>query len=255
MPTRRARVPEPTPDQPPAAPPPPPARRLAGQRAGVTRHDVLVAAQRVVERDGLDQLTMRRLAAELGVAPNALYTYFPDKTALLDALLDAVLADVAVPPIPRGTPDGTAPGGWQDGLTALMRASRRALLAHPPLVALLLARPGGRNALRLGEAALQLLAVGGVHGREAVEALRALLVYTLGFAAVAVPRAVDPAGEERVGHARERIASLPIDEFPATRAVADHLAQHPSERDFDAGLAWLIAGIARDARHSKRTSR
>ena len=236
MPARRTRTAPPPPADHPAEARPGAARRSAGQRAGVTRDAVLAAAQRVIERDGLDQLTMRRLAAELGVAPNALYTYFPDKTALLDGLLDAVLAGVEVAPAHEGS--------WQDGLAALMRASRRALLAHPQLVPLFVARPGGTSALRLGEAALQLLAAGGVRGPQAVEALRALLVYTLGFAAVEVPRATDPAGAERLARARERIEGLPPHEFPATRAVAEHLATHPAERDFEVGLAWLLAGIA-----------
>ncbi len=232
----------------PAAGPAGPVRRRAGQRAGVTRDDVLAAAGRLVEREGLSRLTMRRLAAELGVAPNALYTYFPDKTALLDALADAVLAEVRVPNARRER-------SWRADLTALLHASRRALLRHPELLPLIVSRPGGPNALRLGEAALRLLATGGVHGRRAAEALRALLAYTMGFVAVEVPRTNDPAREERIARGRERIASLPAQEFAVTRAVAAWLARHPSERDFDTGLAWLLAGIARGTSRRARTGR
>src|SRR5215216_3902704 len=71
-----------------------PSRRGAGQRAGLSRELVLAAARRIADEEGVDRLTMRRLAAELGVLPNALYTYVPDKEALLDALLDALLGDV-----------------------------------------------------------------------------------------------------------------------------------------------------------------
>jgi TetR/AcrR family tetracycline transcriptional repressor len=203
----------------------------------VTRHDILVAAQRVAEREGLARLTMRRLAADLGVAPNALYTYFPNKGALLDALLDTVLARVRMP---RTVHESS----WRAELSALMRRSRRTLVTHPELLPLFIRRPGGRSALRLGEATLQLLVAGGLRGRRAVEALRALLAYTLGFAAVEVPRATDPARRERVTRARERIASLPAAEYPATKALARRLAQHPTERDFEAGLAWLLGGLA-----------
>ena len=59
-----------------------------GMRAGLP-DDVLVAAREVAEQDGIDGLTMRRLAAALGVAPNTLYSHFADKAALIDAVLDS----------------------------------------------------------------------------------------------------------------------------------------------------------------------
>ena len=71
-----------------------PPRRGAGQRAGLSRETVLTAARRIADDEGVDRLTMRRLAGELGVMPNALYTYIPDKEALLDALLDDLLAGI-----------------------------------------------------------------------------------------------------------------------------------------------------------------
>lgn len=216
----------------------PDAPRTPGQRAGLTRDGVLACALGLAEREGLEQLTMRRLAAELGVSPNALYTYFPDKTAILDAIFDAVLGELE-PPDP-------AEGPWQDTLAELMRASRRLLLAHPRLAALFLARPGGANAMRLGEATFRILARGGVRGRRAVDACRALLTYTLGFAAMEVPRAAEPEGAERILRAAALIGSLDPGEFPATRSLARELAAHPGDAEFDAGLRWLIGGIAAD---------
>jgi AcrR family transcriptional regulator len=210
--------------------------RTAGQRAGLTRGDVLACALGLAEREGLEQVTMRRLAGELGVSPNALYTYFPDKTAILDALFDAVLGELE-PPDP-------AEGRWQDALAELMRASRRLLLAHPRLAALFLARPGGTNAMRLGEATFRILARGGVHGKRAVDACRALLTYTLGFAAMEVPRAAEPEGADRTLRAAALIDGLDPEEFAATRSLARELAAHPGDAEFNAGLRWLIGGIA-----------
>ena len=108
------------------------ASRGAGQRAGLSRGPVLEAARRIAEKEGVDRLTMRRLAAELGVMPNALYTYFSHKEALLDALLDNLLAGVEA-----GDP---AEGDWRDGLVGVMDASRRLLLAHPELASVFIAR-------------------------------------------------------------------------------------------------------------------
>ena len=98
-----------------------PRHRSAGQRAGLSREAVLGAARRIADDEGVDRLTMRRLATALGVVPNAVYTYYPDKEALLDALLDDLLASVEI-----GDPDE---GDWRDGLVRLMDGSRRLLLA------------------------------------------------------------------------------------------------------------------------------
>jgi AcrR family transcriptional regulator len=62
--------------------------RAPGQRAGLTREAVISAARAVADREGLERLSMRALASELGVMPNALYSHVNDKTALLDGLLD-----------------------------------------------------------------------------------------------------------------------------------------------------------------------
>src|SRR4051794_19606376 len=142
-------------------------RRGPGERAGLARAVVLEAARAISTREGLGHLTMRRLAARLGVAPNALYSHFADKSALVDALVDAVLGGVPLP-VPGG-PD------WRAGLVHLMSESRRLLLAHAELIPLFLSRAArGPNALRLGEATLGLLARAGLEGAPAVQALQVL---------------------------------------------------------------------------------
>ena len=233
-----------------------PRHRGAGQRAGLTRELVLAAARRIADAEGVDRLTMRRLAAELGVLPNALYTYIPDKEALLDALIDDLLAGVE--------PDGPAEGDWRDGLARVMDASRRLLLAHPQLGPVFLTRPGlGPNAARLGEITFGLLRQGGLEGERAVEAFRVLLVYSLGFAAFQAQRLPEDdrtrsaraeaafqaprrREEARPGGARAAAAcaSLPEDRFPEMRRVARHLASPSTDRQFHTGLRWLLDGIA-----------
>jgi AcrR family transcriptional regulator len=151
---------------------------------------VLAEARRVSEREGVEQLTMRRLAEGSGVAPNALYSHFADKSALLDALMDSLLADVEVPALDEVN--------WREGLLDLMRSTRRFLLRHADLLPQFLSRPRrGPNATRLGEETLKLLARAGLGGVEAIDALRILLIYTFGFVAQEAPRRMDPEPELR----------------------------------------------------------
>ena len=156
---------------------------------------------------------MRAVAERLAVAPNAIYSHVASKTALIDDVLDQVLAEVAAP-------DPSARDDPGSGLQQLMTATHEVLLDHPDLVPLYLARQGARgpNAQRLGEIVLTLLAQAGVTGPAAREALRVLIVYTIGFAAFAGRLPFDGAGE----------SPLATDELG---------------RNFDHGLRWLLAGI------------
>jgi TetR/AcrR family tetracycline transcriptional repressor len=224
--------------------------RGAGQRAGLSRGTVLGAARRVADEEGVERLTMRRLAAELGVMPNALYTYFPHKEALLDALVDDLLAGIDL--------DGAWSGEWRDGLVRIMDASRRLLLAHPRLAPVLIGRPGlGPNAVRLGERCLDLLERGGLEGELAVEAFRVLLAYSLGFAAFQAPRVAldDDARAARAELAEASFAGLPEDRFPRMQRLAGPLADPTGDREFLTGLGWLLDGIAARAAQDGRGRR
>jgi TetR/AcrR family transcriptional regulator, tetracycline repressor protein len=183
---------------------------VPGKRAGLTAKAVLDAARRLACDEGIDKLSMRRLAKELGVVPNSLYSHFPSKSALVDALLDSLLAEIESP-----DPDAV---GWREGLTAVMSSARRLVLEHPELASAFLSRQSvGRGALRLAEADLELLRRGGIEGERAVEAHRILLIYSLGFGAFEAARREEPSPDAR--------------------------ARHPSDGSYLAGLRWLLDGI------------
>jgi TetR/AcrR family tetracycline transcriptional repressor len=187
--------------------------RAPGQRAGLTRARVLATARDLLAERGIDALTMRALAERLGVSPNSLYSHVANKTDLVDALLDDVLAGVAAPALDVDDPVA--------GLHHLMASTHDVLLAHPDLVPLYVARQGSRgpNAQRLGEVMLALLDRAGVNGPQALEARRVLIVYTIGFAAFAVRPPFEDAG------------ARPL----SAEEVTDN---------FESGLRWLLAGIA-----------
>ncbi len=201
----------------------------------MTRERVVAAALTVLRAEGLGAVSMRRVAAELGVAPNALYSHVPDKAALLDGLLDAVLADVAVP----------GRRSWRSALEVVLGDTRRVLLAHPDLVPHFLSRQStGPNALRLGEAVLAELHRGGVTGERAVRALQVLLVHTIGAAAFEVPRAAEPDPAGRVARARTRAREADPARHPHVTALSGALARHPGDAVFALGLRWLLDGLA-----------
>jgi TetR/AcrR family transcriptional regulator, tetracycline repressor protein len=211
-------------------------RRGPGQRAGLRPEAVIAAARSLSEREGLAAVTMRRLAGDLGVAPNALYSHFADKTALLDAVLDDVIGQVQ-PPDPHAV-------DWAEGLVALLGQTRRLLVDHAELIPLFLFRPRrGPNAIRLGEVTLQLLARGGIHGEPAARALRALLVYAFGFAALEAPWRTQPQPDQRRARSQAALAAA-APQFPNVARLAAPLGGQPTDQDFHAGLRWLLAGIA-----------
>lgn len=210
-----------------------------GRPPRLTRDGVVAEARRIGAQQGVDRLTMRQLADTLGVMPNALYTYFPNKAAILDAVLDDVLGDVERPS-QRMT--------WRDGLVALMSSYRRLLLTQPGLIALTVSRPMiGPNALRLREDVLTLLRRGVPDDAVAVIAYLALFAYTTGFASFEAARTPGARDTEQRTGARRLYVGLPEDEFPSTRALAERLAERPGDREFAEGLRRLMAGFAESA--------
>jgi AcrR family transcriptional regulator len=133
----------------------------------LSRERILDATLAVIEREGWEALSMRRLAQDLDVWPMALYRYFHDKEELLDAVAEAAAERVPVP---------TARGSWRTRMKKLLRESRSALGGQPASRALL--APAGA---RLSEAGLAILQEAGLDGVDAAKAWRALFAYTLGF--------------------------------------------------------------------------
>ena len=186
--------------------------RSPGQRAGLTHAGVVAAARELLAEHGFEALTMRSLALRLDVSPNSLYSHIESKTALIDDVLDEVLREVQVPHADVEDPS--------TGLHAIMASTYDVLLAHADLVPLYLARRGARGpiAQHLGEIILALLARGGVTGPRAREALRVLIVYTIGFTAFATQAPLMPEDQQE----------------PSTRELA---------KNFNSGLRWLLSGI------------
>jgi AcrR family transcriptional regulator len=200
----------------------------------------------VIAEDGVQALTMRSLAARLGVVPGALYRHVGNKQQLQDLLLDGVLAEVDVHTDPSLA--------WTGQLEVLAHRLRQVLEAHPGVAGILKTRdPLGPHSLALAEALLAPLQTAGFGDRQAGLAFFLLVDYTIGFAvsgtstSVNEQRVRDPATRTRL---HEFFRSLPPERFPALVALGEHVWLDDREERFTAGLQVLVAGLehARAAR-------
>jgi TetR/AcrR family transcriptional regulator, tetracycline repressor protein len=213
-----------------------PTASRAGRPPRLSREQVVTAAREIAAREGVENLSMRRLGDAVGVMPNALYTYLADKAAILDAVLDDLLGDVKRP---------RQPMTWSQGLVSLMSSYRKLLLTQPGLVALTVSRPMyGPNALRLREDMLTLLRRGGLDDADAVSAFFALFAYTTGFVAFETARVAGKRDTQQRAQGYRVHSTLPEEAFPSTRALARRLAKRPGEREFTRGLRGVLAGFA-----------
>jgi len=215
----------------------PPVGEPVGRRA-LTRERVVAEALAIIAADGAQALTMRALAARLGVVPGALYRHVRGKEQLHDLVLDAVLGEVDRHVGPA------AP--WAAQIAALAGRLRAVLENHPGTAALLKTRdPLSPRSLDLAEAFLAPLLAAGLPGPEAARAFRLIYDYTLGFA-LADP--TSPA-EQRVHDTATRnqlhafFRALPPDRFPALSAHGPQAWDGDRDQRFTAGLETLLRGI------------
>jgi AcrR family transcriptional regulator len=218
------------------------------RRPRLTRERVVAEALTIIANDGVQALTMRSLAARLGVVPGAVYHHVRNKEQLQDLLLDGVLAEVEF--------DLDSSLHWTEQLKVLAHRLRQVLEAHPGVAGILKTRdPLGPHSLALAEAFLSPLLATGFQDREAGLAFFLLVDYTIGFAVSGTPTSVN---EQRVRDPATRsqlhqfFRSLPPDRFPALVAVGEHVWVDNRDERFTAGLDVLIAGLEH-ARNSPTT--
>jgi AcrR family transcriptional regulator len=207
--------------------------QVTRSRTGLSREGVALVALELLDRDGPEALSMRRLAEELGAGTMTLYGYFRNKDELLDAVIDAGFAEFE-PPAP-------APDPLRE-LRDLMLAARDVLHRHPALVQIRRAGPIVRpRGFAITELTLRLLTRAGVEPGDAARVFRVLFDYVFGYALVN-PRAPSP---ELRREALDSIGALPAERFPAVKAVAGDMAEAVAGAgQFEFGLDVILAGIA-----------
>ena len=207
----------------------------------ITRGMVLAAALEIIDHDGADGLSMRRLARAVNRDPTVLYRHAPNKAALLDGVAEIVLAQLKVNP---ADPD------WATQLRAIARDYRRLALAHPHVVPLLVTRPLATplalrppGTLRPLEGILALLTRAGFDGPDALHIYRALFGFLHGHVLNELQELVENP-DETDDLLRLGLHRLPIGEFPLLRSLASVLASYDGAAELERGLDILLAGLS-----------
>jgi AcrR family transcriptional regulator len=205
----------------------------------MTREQIIAAAVDLVDRDGLAALSMRKLAAELGVSPMSLYYHVPDRGALDDLIFDAVMAEVDF--------SGDDPAlDVEERAVRLGYALRSALLAHPNTVPITLRR-SARTPAQLGpvEAMLGILYEMGLDPTDAIAAVEVVGQYVFGTTLAYVNSLAQENPPPEVPETGEEIGISPED-FPNLARAIGESEYLGWDRMFDRGLRALVRGMIVD---------
>lgn len=205
------------------------------RRAQLTREKVLRKAVELADSEGLSALSMRRLGSELAVKAMSLYNHVANKEAVLDGVVDLVVAEIDVP-----DPELS----WRPAVEARCRSAREVLLAHRWLAGLLMSRfNAGPNMLRYVDATIGALRRGGFSIAMADQAWGILDSYLYGFVLQELDFPLDQ--DEYANTASAYLPSLDAEALPhfteMTRAVAER--RHDGVRDFELGLRLVLDAL------------
>ena len=216
-----------------------PASQTTSRR--LSREEVADAALELVIREGRSGLTMRKLAAELGVGTMTLYGHFRTKDELLGAAVDRASEDIRIPP---------RRGPWRRQLEELMLEIYRILRRYPEALELRARGPlQSPGVLRSTNAGLEILASAGLGKRARAQAWRLLFTYVFGYAAF-TPAEVGPEDERRV---RAALGALPEEGYDRlVESVPEAVAAMGGEETFRTGLRVILDGLEAGASRSTK---
>ena len=230
-------------------PPPPrlpsraaqPKRREPRERA-LTRDAIAAATLKIVDAEGLDAVTMRRVAQELGTGAASLYAHVAGKDELLELVVERVIGEVPIP-------DEPDPAHWQEELKDGMRMIRAAIGGHRDLARAIFARiPFGENALGGAEWMIRTLRAGGLPDQVIAYACDLLPLYVTAVAyeeSLYAGENVTPEVMLEFNESMRRYyASVPADRFPNIVALATELTTGTGDERFEFGLEVLVRGLA-----------
>jgi AcrR family transcriptional regulator len=220
---------------------PPRSRRDRPAKPALSRDAIVEAGLEIVREEGIDALTMRRLAQALDTGPASLYVYVANRGELWELLFDAAIAAVETEP--------TDPERWREQLHALAARIVDVMAVRYPGIAKLAMThiPSGENAMRITESMLSLLKAGGVSDQAAAYAADLLSTYVNAIAYEhSTYRDVheDPEHElHEVARLAERFGTLSAERYPTLAALGPKMTYGDGDERFALGLDVLINGL------------
>ncbi|WP_327350692.1 TetR/AcrR family transcriptional regulator [Streptomyces sp. NBC_01304] len=223
--------------------PQPVSRRERPAKPALTRDGIIATAVRVMRAEGLQRVTMRRLAQELDTGPASLYVYVANTAELHAAILDELLGEVDLRP-------AAADGDWRERIAAVLASYSHLLFQHPSLAqSAVVARPSGPNYLNLLEALLTLLGQGGVPDDQAAWGVDVLLQVATASAAEHAGRD-DSSDSAQESNAAAAVANAPSAKVPHVAAMAaELLSGTPQERQM-----WRTRMLLNGILHTPRAT-
>ncbi|MFI6935402.1 TetR/AcrR family transcriptional regulator [Streptomyces sp. NPDC050287] len=223
-------------------------RRERPAKPALSREWIVATAVALMRREGLERVTMRRLARELDTGPASLYVYVANTAELHAAVLDELLGEVDLGPV-----QAQAEADWRDRLVRILFSYTAVLFEHPGLArSALVTRPSGRHYLDLLEALLALLAEGGVPGGRAAWGVDVLLQMATATAAEQSTRYAAPDAQEEMDALMAAVRGASDRTHPQLRALSEELFSGPGKARLDWGFRALINGIQQTARPDRR---
>lgn len=223
-----------------------PSSEVLQTRPAISASRIVQAALEVVQAEGFDNLTMRKVATALGTGPASLYAHVQNKAELDALLIGQLLSSVSIPLADSAR--------WRTQFLGICQRVRDVLLDYPGIARAALAAgiPASLEPLRVLEGLLSILLAGGVPAKSAAWASDAAYLYVAGYCLEAgIARVQNGHVDYRTldrAEISERLRMLPAEAFPNTIAHADELTAGEGHERFDFTLTTLLRGLETDMR-------
>ena len=208
-------------------------------QARLDRTEIIRASLELLDAEGVEQFSTRKLAARLGIKSPSLYWHVKGKEELFALVIDHVVGQCALP---------SRRAGWRQQLDAIGHGLRNAIIGHPATPQLLLGRPLlGPNGLRLADHVVGALRDHGFTDRLASYGYIVFLNYVVGFASQETAFGKGPGQEERLDLVESFFTSLPADQYPDLTAVRSELMLGKFTQRFALGLDAILDRLEKEA--------